>query len=85
MSPPRLSVKSELSARDGMKPMERTNAANRWNQARGACLSPYRDLSRWQTKSGCAASTKPAVHFLLEHAVEKSARSGRACIWCRGH
>jgi hypothetical protein len=40
-------------------PKVRRYMVNRLYQARGACFSPYKDLLRWRTRSGCMGSTNP--------------------------
>jgi hypothetical protein len=59
MWPPSRKTKREASEAEATNPSYRRKAAKRWYHARGACLSPYKDFSRWQTWSGRARSTKP--------------------------
>jgi hypothetical protein len=49
MLAPSLRTKREVSEVEATKPSRRRNVANRWYQARGAYLSPYKDFCRWQT------------------------------------
>ena len=59
MSFPCRSMNKEESERVAVKPRLVMNVANRWNQARGACLSPYKDLFSRHTASGWSASVNP--------------------------
>jgi hypothetical protein len=59
MSGLRCRMKSNVSDFASMNPREVRYVANRLYQVRGACLSPYKDLFRRQTKSSLAGLVKP--------------------------
>jgi hypothetical protein len=54
---PRQKMNKEVSDLASTNPREVMYVANRLCQPRGAYFSPYRDLLRRQTQSGCVGST----------------------------
>lgn len=50
---------SDVSDLASVKPMESRKVVNQLYYARGACLSPYKDLLRKHTMSGREVSTNP--------------------------
>jgi hypothetical protein len=56
---PRQKTNKEVLDLASTKPKEVMYMVNQLYQARCTCFSPYRDLLRRQTLSGCAGSTNP--------------------------
>jgi hypothetical protein len=59
VSVPHQKTNKEVLDLASTKPKEVMYIVNQLYRARGACFSPYRDLLRRQTRSGCARSINP--------------------------
>jgi hypothetical protein len=59
ISEPHRKTNKEVSDLASTNPKEVMYVVNQLYQARSACFSPYRDLLRRHTRSGCVGSTNP--------------------------